>query len=147
MFNKVVWATDGSESADLTLPNAKALVAGDGGSLTAVHCEEYTLPGKGGGSLPLHVGEDALVKKIEGQVAELSEAGVTAELKVVKASVGGAAQAIADVARTESADVIVVGTRGHTPLGGLLLGSVTHRLLHVAPCPVLAVPTREEQAS
>ena len=119
-------------------------MAADGGSLTVVHCEEYTLPGKGGGSLPLHVGEDDLVKKIEGQVAELSDAGVPAELKIVRASVGGAAHAIADAARDANADVIVVGTRGHTPLGGLLLGSVTTRLLHVAPCPVLAVPTHDK---
>jgi nucleotide-binding universal stress UspA family protein len=36
--------------------------------------------------------------------------------------------------------VIVVGTRGRTPLAGLVLGGVTQRLLHIAPCPVLAVP-------
>jgi nucleotide-binding universal stress UspA family protein len=145
MFNKVVWATDGSESADLTLPNARALVAADGGSMTVVHCEEFTLPGKGGPSLTIHAGEETLIEKIEGQVAELSQGGVPADLKVVKATVGGAAHVIADVAKEENADVIVVGTRGHTPLGGLLLGSVTHRLLHVAPCPVLAVPTRDKE--
>ncbi len=36
--------------------------------------------------------------------------------------------------------MIVVGTRGRSPLAGLLAGSVAQRLLHVAPCPVLAVP-------
>jgi hypothetical protein len=29
---------------------------------------------------------------------------------------------------------------GHSALGGLVVGSVTQRLLHVAPCPVLAMP-------
>jgi nucleotide-binding universal stress UspA family protein len=51
-----------------------------------------------------------------------------------------------DVARDVGADVIVVGTRGRGPLAGLLVGSVTQRLLHVAPCPVLAVPIGEHAA-
>ena len=50
------------------------------------------------------------------------------------------AHMIADVARGFGADVVVVGTRGHTAIGGLLLGSVTQRLLHIATCPVLAIP-------
>jgi nucleotide-binding universal stress UspA family protein len=37
----------------------------------------------------------------------------------------------------------VVGTRGHQAVAGLVLGSVMLRLLHVAPCPVLAVPAAE----
>lgn len=47
---------------------------------------------------------------------------------------------IAERARELGADAIVVGTRGHGPVAGLLLGSVTQRLLHIAECPVLAVP-------
>jgi nucleotide-binding universal stress UspA family protein len=54
--------------------------------------------------------------------------------------VGGAAHAIAEIAGREHVDLIVVGTRGRTALAGLLIGSVTQRLLHIAPCPVLAVP-------
>ena len=47
---------------------------------------------------------------------------------------------IADFARRSQADVIVMGTRGRGQVAGLLLGSVTQRLLHLAHCPVLAVP-------
>jgi hypothetical protein len=34
----------------------------------------------------------------------------------------------------------VVGARGEGSLGGLHLGSVAHRLVHEAPCPVVVVP-------
>lgn len=140
MFKKVVWATDGSASSDVALPVARMLASEGGGELIVVHCEELTFPGKGGGRVPVHANEDELMAKIERQVAELSGDGVPSTLRSSTVSLGGAAQVIAEAARDENADVIVVGTRGHTPLAGLLLGSVTQRLLHIAPCPVLAVP-------
>jgi nucleotide-binding universal stress UspA family protein len=147
MFNKVVWATDGSDAADRALAHAKALVVESGGELLIVHCEEWIRPGAKGGVMPAHADEDELKSKVEHQAAELAKDGVKSALQVVRTGAGGAAHAIADVARNEHADVIVVGMRGHTVLGGLLVGSVTQRLLHVTPCPVLAVPAGEAKAS
>ena len=139
MYKNVIWATDGSEAADRGLPHVKALAA-EGGQLTVVYCEEFTLPGKSGGSLPIHANEDEVQAKIERQVAELSTNGTKATLQRTRSKVGGAAHAIAELASQDHADLIVVGTRGRTPLSGLVLGGVTQRLLHIAPCPVLAVP-------
>ena len=60
---------------------------------------------------------------------------------------GGAAAAIAEIADKEGADVIVAGTRGYGALAGLLVGSVTHQLLHIAHCPLLVVPSTSAGAS
>jgi nucleotide-binding universal stress UspA family protein len=140
MFKRVVWATDGSDTADQALAHARTLASEGGAPMLVVYCEEWTMPGKGGGSLPVHANEDEVLKKIHDQVAELSKDGVEARLEITKAKVGGAAHSIAEVAEDEHADVIVIGSRGRTALAGLLLGSVAQRLLHIAPCPVLTVP-------
>ena len=140
MYKNVIWATDGSEAADRALAHAKALATESGGRLTVVYCVEYTLPGKGGGSLPLHANEGDVEAKIDRQVAELASNGTGATLERTRSKVGGAAHAIAEIAAKDHANVILVGTRGRTPLTGRVLGGVTQRLLHVAPCPVLAVP-------
>jgi nucleotide-binding universal stress UspA family protein len=145
VFKKVIWATDGSEAADRALPVARSLAAESGGSLLVVYCEEFTMPGKGGGSVPVHANEDEMQAKIQRQVAEAASNGVTATLESTRSRVGGAAHVIADIAEREHADVVVVGTRGQTALAGLLLGSVTQRLLHISPCPVLAVPARNHR--
>jgi nucleotide-binding universal stress UspA family protein len=145
MFKAVMWATDGSDAADQALPLAKSLAQEGGGELLVLHCEEWTEPFRTGGAYPGHVNADELKAKIEGQVAELSQSGISARLELTDAPMGGAAHAIAEVAESRSADVIAVGTRGQTALAGLLLGSVTQRLLHIAPCPVLAVPPKRRR--
>lgn len=142
MYQKVIWATDGSDAADSALTHARAIATASGAPLVVVYCEEFTLPGKGGGSVPVHANESEVQAKIDRQVAELSSAGIKASLESTRSQVGGAAHAIAEIADAEHADLIVVGTRGRTALAGLLLGSVTQRLLHIASCPVLAVPAR-----
>lgn len=146
MYKKVIWATDGSDAADRALSHAKAVAADSQTPLLVVYCEEFTLPGKGGGSVPVHANEDEVQAKIQRQISDLSGDGIPATLETTRSQVGGAAHAIADIAVREGADLIVVGTRGRTSLAGLLLGSVTQRLLHISPCPVLAVPRPHDTA-
>src|SRR5919197_274256 len=138
MFKTIVWATDGSDAADAALPYAKGLAEGEGRKLVVVHSKEL-LRGRAGG-YPMYADEDELQTKIRRQADELRSAGLDVTLPITTGAAPGAADMIAEVAREVGADVVVVGTRGHTAIGGLLLGSVTQRLLHVAPCPVLAVP-------
>jgi nucleotide-binding universal stress UspA family protein len=46
---------------------------------------------------------------------------------------------IAHAARSQKADVVVVGTHGRTGFSRFFLGSVASRVLAVSPCPVLTV--------
>ncbi len=138
MYEKILWATDGSESADRALEHAKQLASQNGASLLAVHTVEHTVGRMGGQEQ--YVDEDERQAKIVKQVAELEQAGIDASARMVEGGGIGPAHPIADVAHEWGADVIVMGSRGHTAIAGLLLGSVAQRMLHIAPCPVLVVP-------
>jgi nucleotide-binding universal stress UspA family protein len=56
---------------------------------------------------------------------------------------GYPATVIVDEAEALSADLIVIGTHGHTGLKHLLLGSIAERVVQRAPCPVLTVKPAE----
>lgn len=146
MFRKIIWATDGSEAADLALPYVKEVAASSGSAIVVCH-SVLALLGPRAGGVPVLAGEDDIESKIRGQVDALTDSGIEAKLRIVGGdTVHGAAHEIVRVADEEDADLIVAGTRGHTALGALLLGSVTQRLLHVASCPVLVVPVRAQEA-
>jgi nucleotide-binding universal stress UspA family protein len=138
VFSKIVLALDGSDPSDRAIPFAQELAKQSGGRIDVVHVREIV--GGRGGVHSVRVDEDSLESKVVGQVDALKAAGVTSELHRFTANVGGPAHQIAEVAEQLGADVIVVGTRGHSSFGGFLSGSVTQRLLHLAHCPVLAVP-------
>jgi nucleotide-binding universal stress UspA family protein len=70
-------------------------------------------------------------------VAAAEQAGVRTIVQVVDER---PAQALVAAAEEHDAEVIVVGIWSESPLRGLLLGSVAHKLLQLSDRPVLCVP-------
>jgi len=68
--------------------------------------------------------------------ARLEAAGIEPVLHV---SVGEFAETIVDFADSRGCEQILLGTRGHTGLGGTLLGSVASKVTHLTKVPLLIV--------
>lgn len=140
MFRSIVWASDGSENAGRALPYVKELAqAQDGASFTIAHVVE-TGHGAGAVFLPRRGDENQIVNELKATADQLRKSGFNVSLAINDEVGTRPAYEIAEIARKANADLIVAGSRGLSTLGGLLLGSVAHRLLHIAPCPVLIVP-------
>lgn len=77
-------------------------------------------------------GEQLLAKA----AAELKEAGIKHDIDV---KVGDPAQEICIQSKFENYDLIVMGSRGMGYFKELMLGSVSHKVLQNAHCPVLIV--------
>jgi nucleotide-binding universal stress UspA family protein len=139
MFNTLIWASDGSENADRALGYATELAHSEGAALHAVHVVEK-LVGPRVGGMNSHVDEQEIAAKIRAQAEGAGrELGTSVRLHMM-ASSGAVPKRIAETAADVNADLIIVGTRGHSGIGGALLGSVTQRLLHLTSRPVLAIP-------
>lgn len=145
MFGNIVLALDGSEPSDRVIPVAKDLAAPGSARIDIVHVREL-IAGRAGGQTA-RANEDELESRVREQAKALADAGYDTHLHVETTVGGGPGLVIAQIAEKVEADVIVIGTRGHSPVAGLLLGSVTQRLLHVAHCPVLAIPPQYERSS
>jgi nucleotide-binding universal stress UspA family protein len=97
----------------------------------------------GGGRLAgqnVFLTESEIDSRIVRQGEEMAQqAGVTAEVHLVL-GIGQPAKQLAELAERIDADLIVLGSRGHSPLAGVVLGSVAQQLLHATGRPVLALP-------
>jgi len=76
------------------------------------------------------------LKALAAAKARLEAAGIEPVLHV---SVGEFAETIVDFADSRGCEQILLGTRGHTGLGGTLLGSVASKVTHLTKVPLLIV--------
>ncbi len=65
------------------------------------------------------------------------ESGATNTSRVL--AYGNAAEKIVVEAEKATADMIVIGTRGLSDLRGLVMGSVSHKVIQLAKCPCVSV--------
>jgi nucleotide-binding universal stress UspA family protein len=141
-MRRVLTATDFSATSAAARDYAVALARGSGAELVVLHAvEPIALAGDVYGFTTSATMYDAVDK-----AARQSLAGVVAEarknrgLRVRGVLVNGAATtSIVDAAKNLRADVLVLGTHGHSGLDHLLLGSVAERVVRTAPVPVLTV--------
>lgn len=77
-------------------------------------------------------------QQIDALEARLADEGVQGEVVHFR-GVGGAADSILDHAKADDVDLVVIGQRRRSPVGKLVLGSTSQRILLEADAPVVAV--------
>jgi nucleotide-binding universal stress UspA family protein len=143
---RILVATDGSQhamrAAHVALRFARELKRADVVVVNVGHIPEVALAASGVSGGPVDLGGlieslDQAGQRILHQTAEIFTA---ANIEVRRDyRTGQPAAEIVEAAREHQVDLIVIGSRGLGQIGGLVLGSVSERVLHLAHGPVLIV--------
>jgi nucleotide-binding universal stress UspA family protein len=146
-IRRVLFATDFEETSRPASDWAARLAASFGASLALVHVSQlgsefaapYVFPPTGLDTLRETLARrlDAEKRALEAAVTRHSNATVQIDTHLVFAE--STARAIGRTAKTDHADLVVVGTHGRKGLARALLGSVAEGVLHHAGTSVLTV--------
>ena len=132
-MKKILLAVDRAGLAESVVPAVVALASEPGAEVLAVHVVDPTSPDSSWWDAA-HVLSDVVVR--------LAEEGVKAEGQARDGSRREVAEQIATAAREINADLIALGSHGRGDIGGLLLGSVGHKVAALTSVPLLvARPT------
>lgn len=137
----ILVAVDFSEHSDAAVDAATALAKKLGADIHIVHAFDLRIPML----TPYEVAipepyieesREAAVAKLNTVAKKIQGEGVRVESHMAEAP---PARAIAHAAEQVGADLVVIGTRGHTGLKHIFLGSVAEATMRLAPCSVWAV--------
>ena len=147
-IKNILVATDFGPASETALRYGRALASQFGARLHLLHVTENlhlaASSGYGYTSLPYRMQQE-----IESAGRKQTNALLTEEdrqaLRAVAVTItdNSPAAAIAEYARGNDIDLVLVGTHGRGGLSHLLMGSVAERVVRTAPCPVLTVRDRQ----
>jgi len=144
MFRKILVPLDGSELAELALEFALRIAEPAEGELVLLSVSAlrpvYAVDHGGYGTIVSEETLEASREELEHYLEKVHQEQVGSKcatrLLVLE---GDEASTIVDTAVSEDVDLIVMSTHGRTGFTRWMLGSVTEKVLRVAPCPVLVV--------
>jgi nucleotide-binding universal stress UspA family protein len=142
-LKRILYGTDLSETSDSGLKHAVELARATGAELTILHAVYYwDRPLWARGGIPgFEEMRSSLVKamrqKVESVVPPDASKQLSTEFLVVE---GKPFEAILDVAKNQSADIVVLNLQSKTTLERALIGSTAERVARLAELPVLFVP-------
>ena len=134
-YNRILLPVDGSEHSMHAVAHAVSLVR-EGGEIVVA----TVLP-----PIPNVIGGDARKEAVKADASLITQPvmdviakdNIACREKIVLHT--STAEGIIETAEDMKCDLIVMGSRGRSDIEGLLLGSVTHKVLTLATVPVLVV--------
>jgi nucleotide-binding universal stress UspA family protein len=139
-MKRILVAVDGSDPSLKAARMAADIALRFGARLTLVHVvPKLLLPPDVYGLTIAEVEKEHRAyadRLLEHAVASLDEPGLAIDTGVLY---GSPAEAIAEEGAVPDVGMIVVGSRGHGAVARMFLGSVSDRLMHISPKPVLVV--------
>ncbi len=139
-MEKVMVPVDGSDASARAAAWAAKYAARNGAELVLLHVHAA----RGSETLALGSLDATQIEEAERRIAGPSfdrarEAIGAATAARTLVSIGDPAEEIVALARREHANLIVMGSRGLSPVRELLLGSVSEKVIHHAHCAVTVV--------
>ncbi len=134
-LRKVLVATDFSEPSRVAVEGAALIAAARHADVLVVHVFDTTRDALIAEARRAEE-ERALRLKLEGTCGELAHGGVTATPLLLE---GFPDEMIADAARAQAVDLVVVGSHGRTGPRRVLVGSVAEHVVRMSDGPVLVV--------
>lgn len=148
MIHKILVPLDGSMLAEKALPYAQSLAEKYEAELILVQAipPAIVMPIGEFGVLPHDLGPvrdqeaEQAAEYLDDIAIKITSQGLTCRSIVIKDM--EVADAIVDIAKEESVDVIVKTTHGRSGLSRWVYGSVATKVLQQAPCPVFLIRIR-----